>query len=74
MFQRAGTGCAGLVRSAHPRRRETGAPDEVYDAVARHFDPTEVAALTLAITTINTWNRLNVGLRVPSGGYVFVRQ
>lgn len=52
----------------------TGAPDEVYDAVARHFEPTEVAALTLAITTINTWNRLNVGLRVPSGGYVSTRR
>lgn len=35
----------------------------VYDDVANHFEPTEVAVLTLAITTINAWNRLNVGLR-----------
>jgi AhpD family alkylhydroperoxidase len=52
----------------------TGAPDDVYDAVARNFEPTEVAALTLAITTINAWNRLNVGLRVPAGGYVSTRR
>ena len=52
----------------------TGAPDEVYDAVARHFEPMEIAALTVAITTINAWNRLNVGLRVPAGGYISTRR
>ncbi len=52
----------------------TGAPEEVYDAVARHFQATEIAALTVAITTINAWNRLNVGLRVPAGGYVSTRR
>lgn len=53
---------------------QTGAPDAVYDDVANHFEPTEVAVLTLAITTINAWNRLNVGLRVPAGGYISSRQ
>lgn len=52
----------------------TGAPDDAYDGVAKHFTPSEIAALTLAITTINAWNRLNVGLRVPAGGYVSHRR
>jgi hypothetical protein len=26
--------------------------------------------LTLAVATINAWNRLNVGLRAPVGDYV----
>lgn len=52
---------------------ETGAPDDVYEAVASEFEPVGIAALTLAITTINAWNRLNVGLRVPTGGYVSPR-
>lgn len=45
---------------------ESGAPDDAYDAVARHFEPKEVVALTLAIVAINGWNRLNVGFRVPT--------
>lgn len=52
---------------------DTGAPDDVYEAVTTEFEPAEIAALTLAITTINAWNRLNVGLRVPAGGYVSQR-
>ncbi len=41
----------------------SGAPDEVYAAVAAEFCPQETAALTFAIVTINGWNRLAVGLR-----------
>lgn len=47
---------------------ETGAPDDVYARVAEQFAPEEVAALTLAIVAINSWNRLNVGLRIPPAG------
>jgi len=43
----------------------TGAPDEVYDAVAKHFAPGQVVALTLAISAINTWNRMNIAFRIP---------
>ena len=53
---------------------QTGAPDDVYDGVAKHFEPEEIAVLTLAITAINAWNRLNVGLRIPAGGYVSRRR
>jgi len=40
-----------------------GAPDERYDALAKEFTPTEIAALTFSIVAINSWNRLAVGLQ-----------
>lgn len=46
----------------------TGAPDEVYSAVAGHFEPVEIVALTLAIAAINTWNRMNIALHAPTEG------
>ena len=49
---------------------ETGAPDDVYAAIAREFDPAEQVALSLAIVAINGWNRLAVGFRTPAGAYV----
>lgn len=52
---------------------ESGAPDGVYEAMAREFDPTEQVALTLAIVAINGWNRLAVGFRQPVGTYVSSR-
>jgi AhpD family alkylhydroperoxidase len=52
---------------------ETGAPDDVYVAMAREFDPAEQVALTLAIVAINGWNRLAVGFRRPVGSYVSSR-
>jgi len=45
---------------------ETGAPDDVYEAMAREFDPPEQVALTLAIVAINGWNRFSVAL--PAAG------
>ena len=42
-----------------------GAPDELFDELARRFTPEQVVALTLAIVAINGWNRLNVGFRTP---------
>lgn len=38
-------------------------PDEVYDLARRHFDAKELVDLTLAITTINAWNRLSIAFR-----------
>jgi AhpD family alkylhydroperoxidase len=49
---------------------ETGAPDDVYAAIAREFDPAEQVALSLAIVAINGWNRLSVAFRRPAGSYV----
>ena len=47
----------------------THAPDSVYETVRGQFSETETANLTLAIATINTWNRLNIGLRTVAGDY-----
>src|SRR5665811_1270753 len=52
---------------------DTGAPDYVYVAMTREFDPAEQVALTLAIVAINGWNRLAVGFRRPVGLYVSSR-
>jgi AhpD family alkylhydroperoxidase len=42
--------------------QEGHAPDAVYDQVREHFDEVETVNLTLAITTINAWNRLAISL------------
>jgi AhpD family alkylhydroperoxidase len=44
-------------------------PDEVYERVRPHFTDEELVNLTLAINTINSWNRLNVAFRTPAGTY-----
>ncbi len=38
------------------------APDAVYDELRAHFTEAETVNLTLAITTINTWNRIAISL------------
>jgi AhpD family alkylhydroperoxidase len=43
--------------------------DEVYDEARRQFDEQELIDLTFAVTTINTWNRLNIAFRTPAGSY-----
>ena len=49
---------------------QSGAPDEVYEAVKKQFSPEELIELTLAIVAINSWNRLAVGFRSEVGNYV----
>lgn len=44
-------------------------PDEVYERVRPHFSDEELVNLTLAVTVINSWNRLNVAFRTPAGIY-----
>jgi AhpD family alkylhydroperoxidase len=44
---------------------DSGAPDELFDDLSRHFTSQQVVALTVAIVAINGWNRLNVGFRTP---------
>jgi alkylhydroperoxidase AhpD family core domain len=43
------------------RLPERGAPQPEYEALQAHFEPQEVVNLTLAIATINAWNRFGVG-------------
>ncbi len=42
---------------------QTHAPDEDYEFASAQFTPKEMVDLTVAITTINAWNRLAVGFR-----------
>lgn len=42
---------------------ETGVPDAAFDAVRAAFTEEEIAQLTVAIGTINVWNRIAVSSR-----------
>lgn len=45
------------------------AADAVYQQVKTQFSEAELVSLTLAITTINAWNRLSLAFRVVPGTY-----
>jgi len=44
-------------------------PDEVFEEVREQFSDEELIDLTLAICTVNSWNRLNVAFRTTPGTY-----
>ncbi len=44
-------------------------PDEVFEQVRAHFSEEELANLTLAIATINAWNRFGIAFRAVPGRY-----
>jgi AhpD family alkylhydroperoxidase len=44
-------------------------PDDIYDRARTHFGQEELVKLTMAIVTINGWNRLSVAFRTPAGQY-----
>ena len=48
---------------------EGNVPDQVYEEVRPHFNEKELADLTLAVASINAWNRLNIALRTVPGSY-----
>lgn len=48
---------------------EGHARDEVYESVRKSFSEAELVNLTLAIVTINGWNRLSIGFRAVPGTY-----
>jgi alkylhydroperoxidase family enzyme len=45
------------------------ASEQVFEEVCSHLSATELADLTLAIATINSWNRLSIAARLVPGGY-----
>ena len=45
------------------------APEEIYAAVKPYFSDRELADLTLAVATINAWNRLSIAARLVPGTY-----
>ena len=44
-------------------------PDSVYEEARPHFSQKELANLTLAVATINAWNRLAIASRTEPGTY-----
>jgi AhpD family alkylhydroperoxidase len=48
---------------------ERGVPDEVFEEVRKEFSDEELSNLTLAIVTINGWNRIMIGFRAEVGAY-----
>lgn len=44
-------------------------PDAVFDAVRPQFSEKELGDLTLAVATINAWNRLSIAARLVPGTY-----
>ena len=44
---------------------QTGIPDGEFEAIKAHFSDAEIMNITVAIGTINTWNRLAVGFCTP---------
>ncbi len=52
----------------------TGVSDEAYAAVREQFSEAELVALTMAVITINGWNRLAVAFRAPVGTYQHGRE
>jgi AhpD family alkylhydroperoxidase len=48
---------------------ETHVPDDVFALARKHFSEAELAKLTLAIVTINGWNRFAISFRLEPGHY-----
>src|SRR5258705_3780048 len=44
-------------------------PDEVYEEARKQFNEAELTNLTLAVITINGWNRLSIAFRTEVGTY-----
>ena len=51
------------------RVADTHVPDDVYEKVKAHFSEKELADLTVAVATINAWNRLAIAGRTTPGTY-----
>jgi AhpD family alkylhydroperoxidase len=44
-------------------------PDELFTETCKHFSETEMTDLTLAVATINAWNRIAISFRAVPGSY-----
>jgi AhpD family alkylhydroperoxidase len=43
--------------------------DEVFSELSNHFNKAQIADITMAIASINSWNRLNIAFRTLPGNY-----
>jgi AhpD family alkylhydroperoxidase len=44
-------------------------PDDVYESVKAQFNEKEIIDLTMAVVTINSWNRISIAFRTTVGTY-----
>ncbi len=44
-------------------------PDEIYEEARSEFSEEEIIDLTMAIIAINTYNRINIAFKTPTGDY-----
>ena len=51
------------------RLKDGNVPDEVYEDARGQFSEEELIDLTMAVTSINTYNRINISFRTPAGDY-----
>jgi AhpD family alkylhydroperoxidase len=49
--------------------KDNQVPDKIYEEAAAQFSEQEMIDLTLAVTTINTYNRINSAFAVIGGSY-----
>ncbi|KIO76472.1 carboxymuconolactone decarboxylase [Pedobacter lusitanus] len=62
--------CAALAwAEAVTKITDSYVPDEVYDEAIKQFTEQELIDLTLAVTTINSYNRLNIAFNIKGGSY-----
>ena len=64
---------AGLALTEAATRladRPDPVPDAVWDEAARHYTEPQLAAIVVAIATINAYNRLNVATRQITGEWI----
>jgi AhpD family alkylhydroperoxidase len=48
---------------------DEGAPDNLYEEAREQLEESELVALTFAVITINSWNRLAIAFRAEPGSY-----
>jgi AhpD family alkylhydroperoxidase len=61
---------AALAWTEAVTRLEDGdVPDHVFEQARAQFSEQELANLTLAVVSINGWNRFSISFRVPVGSY-----
>ena len=46
-----------------------GVSDDTWEQVRKHYDDEQVAALVSLVALINAYNRMNVIVQMPAGGY-----
>jgi AhpD family alkylhydroperoxidase len=69
-FSDAERAALALTEAATRLADSEGVPDEVWDEAARHYSEPQLAALVVAIATINAFNRVNATTRQITGGWV----